>query len=282
MVSVEHPDPPEEAKFNTESKGDVTPEVDELSSGDEAHANFSGVFQRRIMPGSPEYETFRVQEVIIQRLLKELCQIDVLKQRVLQGCELDAAQREKLGREDELFTALEEALDVAEAAVAVPQTGPGSPQKSEVQSALDEPRPQQPRVVVTQTRPSGPQEHKERSALVQRPQQSCATEAQIGPNSQHKEQSALVQRPQQPRATVAQIGPESPRKREEQSALAQRPQQPSSSGQQRPTTQSQGASNLERSILGGQRRLALLKPRDLDRYQARSVGGSQARDPVPG
>jgi hypothetical protein len=71
-----------------------------------------------------------------------------------------------------------------------------------VQSALDEPRPQQPSVVVTQTRPSGPQEHKERSALVQRPQQSCATEAQIGPNSQHKEQSALVQRPQQPRATV--------------------------------------------------------------------------------
>jgi len=39
MVAVEHPDPPEEAKFNTESKGDVTPEVDELSSGDEAHAN---------------------------------------------------------------------------------------------------------------------------------------------------------------------------------------------------------------------------------------------------
>ena len=100
MVAVEHPDPPEEAKFNTESKGDVTPEVDELSSGDEAHANFSGVFQRGIMPGSPEYETFRVQEVIIQRLLKELCQIEVLKQRVLQGCELDAAQREKLGRED--------------------------------------------------------------------------------------------------------------------------------------------------------------------------------------
>ena len=60
----------------------------------------------------------------------------MLKQRVLQGCELDAAQREKLGREDELFTALEEALDVAEAAVAVPQTGPGSPQKSEV-SACD-------------------------------------------------------------------------------------------------------------------------------------------------
>ena len=141
MVSVEGPDPPEEAKFNTESKGDVTPEEDELSSGDEAHANFSGVFQRGIMPGSPEYETFRVQEVIIQRLLKELCQIEGLKERVLQGCELDAAQREKLGREDELFTALEEALDVAEAAVAVPQTGPESPQKSEVQSALDEPRP---------------------------------------------------------------------------------------------------------------------------------------------
>ena len=97
MVAVEHPDPPEEAKFNTESKGDVTPEVDELSSGDEAHANFSGVFQRGIMPGSPEYETFRVQEVIIQRLLKELCQIDVLKQRVLQGCELDAAQAREAG-----------------------------------------------------------------------------------------------------------------------------------------------------------------------------------------
>ena len=100
MVAVEHPDPPEEAKFNTESKGDMTPEVDELSSGDEAHANFSGVFQGGIMPGSPEYETFRVQEVIIQRLLKELCQIEGLKERVLQGCELDAAQREKLGRED--------------------------------------------------------------------------------------------------------------------------------------------------------------------------------------
>lgn len=239
MVAVEHPDPPEEAKFNTESKGDVTPEGDELSSGDEAHANFSGVFQRGIMPGSPEYETFRVQEVIIQRLLKELCQIDVLKQRVLQGCELDAAQREKLGREDELFTALEEALDVAEAAVAVPQSGPRSPQKSEVQSALDEPRPQQPSVVVTQTRPSGPQEHKERSALVQRPQQSCATEAQIGPNSQHKEQSALVQRPQQPRVvmtrtgqygqprvTATQSGPGSPIDNEEQSALVQRPQEP--------------------------------------------------------
>ena len=163
-------------------------DADELSSGNEAHANFFGVFPfKNIMatpvsehrfPNSPTIgEMLRVQEVIIERLRKKLCQIEVLKQRVLQGCELDAAQREKLGREDELFTALEEALDVAEAAVAVPQTGPGSPQKSEVQSALDEPRPQQPRVVVTQTRPSGPQEHKERSALVQRPQQSCATAA---------------------------------------------------------------------------------------------------------
>ena len=104
MVSVEHPDPPEEAKFNTESKGDVMHEVDELSSGDEAHANFSGVFQRGIMPGSPEYETFRVQEVIIQRLLKELCQIEGLKERVLHGGELDApAAREAGARRRTLY-----------------------------------------------------------------------------------------------------------------------------------------------------------------------------------
>ena len=195
-------------------------DADELSSGNEAHANFFGVFQLgMIMPGSPEYKTLWAHTVVVQRLSNELSDIEELHLRVQQGCKLDAAQREMLGREDELFEALEAAVAAAEAAFAVPHTGPGSPQKSEVQSALNNPRPL--------TRPSGPQEHKEQSTLVQRPQQSCATEAQIGPNNQHKEQSALVQRPQKPRVAETQIGPGSPREHEEQSALVQvRPQQP--------------------------------------------------------
>ncbi len=69
-------------------------------------------------------------------MLNKLCQIEVLRQRVQQGCKLDATQREKLGRENELLSALKAALAVAEATFAVPQTGPGSPQKREVQSAL--------------------------------------------------------------------------------------------------------------------------------------------------
>ena len=249
MVAVEHPDPLEEAKFNTESMGvpararpndafvdqasardksyvgmvpgeQLRVDADELSSGNEAHANFFGVFQLgMIMPGSPEYKTLWAHTVVVQRLSNELSDIEELHLRVQQGCKLDAAQREMLGREDELFEALEAAVAAAEAAFAVPHTGPGSPQKSEVQSDLNNPRPL--------TRPSGPQEHKEQSTLVQRPQQSCATEAQIGPNNQHKEQSALVQRPQKPRVAETQIGPGSPREHEQQSALVQvRPQQP--------------------------------------------------------
>ena len=248
MVAVEHPDPLEEAKFNTESMGvpararpndafvdqasardksyvgmvpgeQLRVDADELSSGNEAHANFFGVFQLgMIMPGSPEYKTLWAHTVVVQRLSNELSDIEELHLRVQQGCKLDAAQREMLGREDELFEALEAAVAAAEAAFAVPHTGPGSPQKSEVQSDLNNPRPL--------TRPSGPQEHKEQSTLVQRPQQSCATEAQIGPNNQHKEQSALVQRPQEPRVAETQIGPGSPREHEEQSALVQRPQKP--------------------------------------------------------
>ena len=41
MVAVEHPDPLDEAKFH----------ADELSSGDEAPANFFGVFQRGMIAG---------------------------------------------------------------------------------------------------------------------------------------------------------------------------------------------------------------------------------------
>jgi hypothetical protein len=230
MVSVEHPDPPEEAKFNTESKGDVTPEVDELSSGDEAHANFSGVFQRGIMPGSPEYETFRVPEVVVQRLLKKLCQIEVLKQRAQQGCELDAAQREKLGREDELLSALDAALAVAAAAFAVPQTGPESPQKRKVQSTLDA-QPHSARSSRMLAALAVPQ-----TIRTESPQQPCATEAQLGPTSQHEEPcsdlvqrreelSALEQRPQQPRVVTTQTGPSGPQEHKERSALVQRPQQ---------------------------------------------------------
>ena len=259
MVAVEHPDPPEEAKFNH-----LQVDADELSSGNEAHANFFGVFPfKNIMatpvsehrfPNSPTIGVmFRVQEVIIQRLLKKLCQIEVLKQRVLQGCELDAAQREKLGRENELLTAVEEALDVAEAAFAVQQPiKPKSPQqpcateaqlgptcqheepcsdlvqRREELSALVQ-RPQQPSVAKTQIGPQSPRKRKKQSALVQRPQQPRVPETQIGPMSQCKreEQSALVQRPQQPRVGATQLGPVSPCERGEQSALAQRPQRPS-------------------------------------------------------
>ena len=74
----------------------------------------------------------RAHTVVVQRLAKEL------HLRVQQGCELDAAQREKLGREDEILAALEAAVAVAEAAFAVPRTGPGSRSPPLVQ------RPQQP------------------------------------------------------------------------------------------------------------------------------------------
>jgi len=163
MVAVDDPDPPQEAKIETESMG-----------------------------------VLRAHTVVVHRLANELFHIEELHLRVQQGCELDAAQREKLGREDELLTALEAAIAVAEAAFAVPQTGPGSPEKREVQSALDAQRPQQiepkspqqPRVEKThKTRPRSQCKHKESVPLVQRPQ--------IGPNSQHKEQSAHVQQPQQ-------------------------------------------------------------------------------------
>jgi hypothetical protein len=198
MVAVDDPDPPQEAKIETESMG-----------------------------------VLRAHTVVVHRLANELFHIEELHLRVQQGCELDAAQREKLGREDELLTALEAAIAVAEAAFAVPQTGPGSPEKREVQSALDAQRPQQiepkspqqPRVEKThKTRPRSQCKHKESVPLVQRPQ--------IGPNSQHKEQSAHVQQPQQPRVAETQIGPESPCEHEEQSALVQRPQMPSVAGTQ--------------------------------------------------
>ena len=251
MVAVDDPDPPQEAKFN------------ELSPDNEAHAKCFGVLpfmnimatpvSEQRFPNSPTIgEMLRVQEVIIERLRKKLCQIEVLKQRVLQGCELDAAQREKLGREDELLTALEEARDVAETAFAVPQPiRPKSPQQpcaTEAQlgptSQHEEPcsdlvqrreelsalvhRPQQPSVAKTQIGPKSPRKRKKQSALVQRPQQPRAPETQIGPVSQceHEEPSALVQRPQQPRVAETQLGPMSPCKHEEPSALVQRPQQP--------------------------------------------------------
>ena len=253
MVSVEHPDPPEEAQNQNQQSG---------------------------MTQGARTVAVAEHEVIIQRLLKKLCQIEVLRQRLQQGCELDATQREKLGREDELLSALEAALAVAATALAVPQTGPESPQKRKVQSTLDaqphsarssrmlaalavpqtirtespqqpcateaqlgptsqheEPcsdlvqrreelsalvqRPQQPRVGTTQTGPNGPQEHKEQKALVKRPQQSCAIEAQNEPNNQHKEQSAHVQRPQEPRVAETQIGPKSPRERPQQPRVAE-------------------------------------------------------------
>ena len=229
MVAVEHPDPLEEAKFNTESMGvpararpndafvdqasardksyvgmvpgeQLQVDADELSSGNEAHANFFGVFlfgnmaiwQPRIIrpwvgdrpePGSPEFEALRTQAVVIQRLRRKLCQIEVLRQRVKQGCELDAAQHKSLRREAEVRATLESAE-----------------QQCSREFGLYRPR------------------------RLHRPQhQPCVAVAQIGPNSQHKEQSALVQRPQQPRVGATQIGPESPRERGEQSALAQRP-----------------------------------------------------------
>ena len=256
MVAVEHPDPPEEAKFNTEQMGmppgaqpndtfvdqanardkssvDMVPgeqlrvDADELSSGNEAHANFFGIFQLgMIMPGSPEYKTLWAHTVVVQRLSNELSDIEELHLRVQQGCKPDAAQREMLGREDELFEALEAAVAAAEAAFAVPHTGPGSPREHEEQSALVQ-RPQEPRVAETQIGPGSPREHEEQSALVQRPQQPRVAETQIGPGSprEHEQQSALVQvRPQQPRATEAQFGPNSPH--EVQSALVQRTQEP--------------------------------------------------------
>jgi hypothetical protein len=70
MVSVEHPDPPEEARNQN---------------------------QQLVMRQGAWTVAVAEHEVIIQRLLKKLCQIEVLRQRVQQGCELDATQREKLG-----------------------------------------------------------------------------------------------------------------------------------------------------------------------------------------
>jgi hypothetical protein len=78
MVAVEHPDPPEEAQNQNQRTG---------------------------MTQGARTVAVAEHEVIIQRLLNKLCQIEVLRQRVQQGCELDAAQREKLGREDELLAA---------------------------------------------------------------------------------------------------------------------------------------------------------------------------------
>ena len=51
MVAVEHPDPPEEAKFNH-----LQVDADELSSGNEAHAIFFGVFLFGNM-ATPNYPT---------------------------------------------------------------------------------------------------------------------------------------------------------------------------------------------------------------------------------
>ena len=236
MVSVDDPDPPQEATIETESMG-----------------------------------VLRAHTVVVQRLANELFHIEELHLRVQQGCKLDAAQREKLGREDELLAALEAAVAVAEAAFAVPRTGPGSPQKREVQSALDAQRPQQiepespqqpratlgptsqheepcsdlvqqreelsalvqrphqPRVAKTQAGPRSPLQREQQAAHEQRPQQPRVEKThKTGPGSQreHKESVPLVQRPQQSSVAKTQIGPKSPRKRKEQSALVQGPQQP--------------------------------------------------------
>ena len=85
MVAVDDPDPPQEATIETESMG-----------------------------------VLRAHTVVVQRLANELFHIEELHLRVQQGCELDATQREKLGREDELLSALEAALAVAAAAVPQP------------------------------------------------------------------------------------------------------------------------------------------------------------------
>ena len=62
MVSVDDPDPPQEATIETESMG-----------------------------------VLRAHTVVVQRLANELFHIEELHLRVQQGCKLDAAQREKLG-----------------------------------------------------------------------------------------------------------------------------------------------------------------------------------------
>ena len=162
MVSVEHPDPPEEAQNQNQQSG---------------------------MTQGARTVAVAEHEVIIQRLLKKLCQIEVLRKRLQQGCELDATQREKLGREDELLSALEAALAVAATALAVPQTGPESPQKRKVQSTLDA-QPHSARSSRMLAALAVPQ-----TIRTESPQQPCATEAQLGPTSQHEEPcSDLVQR----------------------------------------------------------------------------------------
>ena len=155
----------------------------------------------RPVPGSPEFETLRTQAVVIQRLQKKLCQIEVLRQRVQQGCELDAAQHKTLRREAEVRATLETAERQYSR-----EHGLYRPQH------LHQPQ-QQPYVAVAQIGPNS--EHKESVPLAQRPQQPRATEAQIGPESPRErvQQSALAQRPQQPRVDATQIGPESPRER---------------------------------------------------------------------
>jgi len=196
----------------------------------------------RPVPGSPEFETLRTQAVVIQRLQKKLCQIEVLRQRVQQGCELDAAQHKTLRREAEVRATLETAerqysrehglyrpqhlhQPQQQPYVAVAQIGPNSEHKESVPLAQ---RPQQPRATEAQIGPESPRERVQQSALAQRPQQPRVGATQIGPESPRErvQQSALAQRPQQPRVGATQIGPESPRERVQQSALAQRPQQP--------------------------------------------------------
>ena len=179
MVAVDDPDPPQEATIETESMG-----------------------------------VLRAHTVVVQRLANELFHIEELHLRVQQGCELDAAQREKLGREDELLAALEAAVAVAEAAFAVPRTGPGSPQKREVQSALDAQRPQQ-------IEPESPQQPRATLGPTRQHEEPCSDLVQ-----QLEELSALVQRPHQPRVAKTQAGPRSPLQREQQAAHEQRPQQP--------------------------------------------------------
>ena len=218
MVSVDDPDPPQEATIETESMG-----------------------------------VLRAHTVVVQRLANELFHIEELHLRVQQGCELDAAQREKLGREDKLLSALEAALAVAATALAVPQTirteSPQQPCATEAQlgptSQHEEPcsdlvqqreelsalvqRPHQPRVAKTQAGPRSPLQREQQAAHKQRPQQPRVEKThKTGPGSQRelKESVPLVQRPQQSSVAKTQIGPKSPRKRKEQSALVQRPQQP--------------------------------------------------------
>ena len=231
MVAVEHPDPPEEAKFNkfnTEQMG-VPPRaqpidafVDLANGQQECVVHLGARVQIKSLEGDITFNGTVTEGPSLRYEDSTECCWTITFDKGYPSC------YERFPRRWTSKTIVEWMLSYAECCgeKISNKHGSRSPYEHEVPFALVQ-RPQQPRVVLTQTRPSGPQEHKEQSALVQRPQQSCATEAQIGPNNQHKEQSALVQRPQEPRVAETQIGPGSPREREEQqSALAQQQQQP--------------------------------------------------------